>query len=64
MFFQSQDKLIKKAQQGDQAAWLKLIKQHEQQVYNHCLRLTGNSHDALDLMQEAFMSVYLSLIHI
>jgi RNA polymerase sigma-70 factor (ECF subfamily) len=61
VFFQSQDKLIKQAQQGDQAAWLKLIKQHEQQVYNHCLRLTGNSHDALDLMQEAFMSVYRSL---
>jgi RNA polymerase sigma-70 factor (ECF subfamily) len=61
VFFQSQEKLIKKAQQGDENAWLKLIKQYEAQIYNHCLRLTGNSHDAFDLTQEVLVSVYRSL---
>lgn len=61
MFFQSQSTLIKKAQQGEPRAWQKLLSQHESLVYNHCLRMTGHAHDAYDLMQEVFVSVYKSL---
>lgn len=61
MFFQSLETLITKAQQGNKRAWLKLVKQHESQVYNHCLRMLNNPDDAMDLMQEVFISVYKSL---
>ncbi|MCQ8879420.1 RNA polymerase sigma factor [Pseudoalteromonas shioyasakiensis] len=61
MFFQSLETLIAKAQQGNKRAWLKLVKQHESQVYNHCLRMLSNPDDAMDLMQEVFISVYKSL---
>lgn len=61
MFFQSQETLIKKAQQGNRRAWIKLVKQHESHVYNHCLRMLSNPDDAMDLMQEVFISVYKSL---
>lgn len=61
MFFQSTETLIAKAQQGNKRAWLKLVKQHESRVYNHCLRMLSNPDDAMDLMQEVFISVYKSL---
>ncbi|MGO3848476.1 MAG: RNA polymerase sigma factor [Pseudoalteromonas prydzensis] len=61
MFFQSLETLIAKAQQGNKRAWLKLVKQHESQVYNYCLRMLSNPDDAMDLMQEVFISVYKSL---
>ena len=61
MFFQSLETLIAKAQQGNKRAWLKLVKQHETQVYNYCLRMLSHPDDAMDLMQEVFISVYKSL---
>ncbi|WP_394193755.1 RNA polymerase sigma factor [Pseudoalteromonas atlantica] len=61
MFFQSEETLIKKAQQGNKRAWIKLVKQHEGSVYNYCLRILSNPDDAMDLMQEVFISVYKSL---
>ncbi|NMM42177.1 sigma-70 family RNA polymerase sigma factor [Pseudoalteromonas arctica] len=61
MFFQSIETLIAKAQQGNKRAWIKLVKQHESQVYNYCLRMLSNPDDAMDLMQEVFISVFKSL---
>jgi RNA polymerase sigma-70 factor (ECF subfamily) len=61
VFFQSLETLIAKAQQGNKRAWLKLVKQHETQVYNYCLRMLSHPDDAMDLMQEVFISVYKSL---
>tara|TARA_B100001059_G_C17835553_1_gene587835 strand:- start:4695 stop:5237 length:543 start_codon:yes stop_codon:yes gene_type:complete len=61
VFFQSLDTLIAKAQQGNKRAWLKLVKQYETQVYNYCLRMLSHPDDAMDLMQEVFISVYKSL---
>ena len=53
--------LIAAALKGSAYAWEKLVKRYESKIYNHGLRLTGNSSDAMDLMQEVFMGVYRNL---
>ena len=58
MFLIQDDKtLIKKALGGNQSAWCKLVKRYEKCVYGYALRMTNNPADALDLMQETFVSV-------
>lgn len=61
MFEQDDEQLAKKAINGSQRAWLKLVKRYEKPIYNYGIRMTGNSDDALDLMQEVFISVYRNL---
>jgi len=53
--------LIAAALNGSAYAWEKLVKRYESKIYNHGLRLTGNSSDAMDLMQEVFLGVYRNL---
>ena len=53
--------LIAAALNGSAYAWEKLVKRYESRIYNHGLRLTGNSSDAMDLMQEVFLGVYRNL---
>lgn len=54
----SDEKLIASALDGSQHSWLKLVRRYESLVYGYCLRMTGNRGDAMDLMQEVFLSVY------
>lgn len=61
MFEKSDEQLITKALQGNKRAWLNLIKRYETQVYNYGIRMTGTNEDALDLMQEVFISVFRNL---
>lgn len=58
MLSASDEKLITQALNGSQRSWVKLVKRYEGLVYNHCLRMTHNSQDAMDLMQEAFLAIY------
>ena len=53
--------LIAAALNGSAYAWEKLVKRYETQIFNYSVRLTGNSSDAMDLMQEVFMGVYRNL---
>ncbi len=53
--------LIKAAIAGSAAAWEKLVKRYESRIYNYALRMTGNTSDALDLLQEVFLGVYRNL---
>lgn len=53
--------LIAAALNGSAFAWEKLVKRYEGKIYNHGLRLMGNSADAMDLMQEVFLGVYRNL---
>ncbi len=53
--------LIAAALNGSAYAWEKLVKRYEGKIYNYGLRLTGNSSDAMDLMQEVFLGVYRNL---
>lgn len=55
------EKLIEKALDGSQSSWEKLVKRYEGLVYNYCLRMTFNSSDAMDLMQEVFLAVFRNL---
>ena len=48
--------LIAAALKGSSYAWEKLVKRYETRLYNHGLRLTGNPSDAMDLVQEVFLT--------
>src|ERR1700674_3269239 len=49
---------VRLAQQGDPAAFEHLYRKHNRRVYALCLRMIGNSTDAEDLTQEAFLQVF------
>jgi hypothetical protein len=53
----SDDQLISLALTGSQRSWLRLVKRHEGRIYNYCLRMCGDGSEAMDLMQEVFLTV-------
>ena len=53
--------LIHQVLAGDQEAFAELIAAYENQVYNLCLRMTGNPEDAKDLAQESFLKAWRGL---
>lgn len=61
MFEKSDEQLIARALQGNKHAWLSLLKRYEKLIYNYGMRMTGKNEDALDLLQEVFISVFRSL---
>ena len=57
----SDNRLIRHALNGRGNAWERLIGRYQKRIYNFALRMTGEREDALDLMQEIFLSVYRNL---
>ncbi len=53
--------LIRRAQQGDRAAFEELVHRYDQQVCRLALRVVRSPEEARDLYQEAFLKVYRSL---
>jgi len=53
--------LIRRAKQGDIAAFEELILEYQKKVYNTAYRFFNNAEDALDVSQEIFIKVYTSL---
>lgn len=53
--------VIKAVLDGDINAYELLVKEYEKNVYNLALRMVGNSEDAADMSQEAFIKAYNSL---
>lgn len=51
------------AGEGAMPTWSELVQEHADSVYRLAYRLSGNQHDAEDLMQETFMRVFRSLKH-
>jgi RNA polymerase sigma-70 factor, ECF subfamily len=49
---------IRRAQQGDAAAFERLYQLHCRRVYSLCLRMVGNTAEAEDLTQEAFLQLF------
>lgn len=49
---------IRLAQQGDAAAFERIYRLHSRRVYALCLRMVGNSPEAEDLTQEAFLQLF------
>ena len=50
--------LIRRVQDGNHEAFADLVKAHETNVYNLCLRMCSNPEDARDLAQEAFIKAW------
>ncbi|HEY2233052.1 MAG TPA: sigma factor, partial [Candidatus Angelobacter sp.] len=49
---------IDRAKAGDAEAFSGLYGLHKRRVYSLCLRMTGNTAEAEDLTQEAFLQLY------
>jgi RNA polymerase sigma-70 factor (ECF subfamily) len=49
---------IRLAQQGDAAAFERLYQLHSRRVYSLCMRMVGNTAEAEDLTQEAFLQLF------
>lgn len=54
----SETQLIARAQRGDEAAFEALFNTHKRRVYSLCLRMTGDTAEAEDLAQEAFLQLF------
>ena len=54
----SDSQLIARAQKGDEEAFSALFEAHKRRVYSLCLRMTGNTAEAEDLAQEAFLQLF------
>jgi len=50
--------LIERAQNGDEEAFAALFDAHKRRVYSLCLRMTGDTAEAEDLSQEAFLQLF------
>jgi RNA polymerase sigma-70 factor (ECF subfamily) len=55
------DALIKRARSGDSDAFRVLVERHSRAAYTLALRVTGNCHDAEDVVQDAFLKAYRQL---
>ena len=50
--------LIARLQKRDEAAFEELIRQYEKKVYTRCFRMCGNSEDAEEAAQDAFLALW------
>lgn len=57
----AEDALIARAQRGSTQAFEALYRQHVGNVYGLCLRMTGNTSEAEDCTQEAFIQAWTRL---
>ena len=55
------DVLVRRAREGDASSFGELVERHERRTYNLCLRMVGNPEDALDAMQDTFLTAYRKL---
>ncbi|MGH9455739.1 MAG: RNA polymerase sigma factor [Terriglobia bacterium] len=55
---EEQSQLLARAQRGDEDAFASLFEQHKRRVYSLCLRMTGDTAEAEDLTQEAFLQLF------
>lgn len=53
--------MVKKACQGDEDAKAWLYKQHNETMFNICLRMAGNRVNAEDILQNAFIKAFTNL---
>ena len=53
--------LVRRAKQGDEAAFAGLVERHQGRVYQHASRLMGNAQDAEEVLQDTFLQVFRNL---
>jgi len=49
---------VAQARAGDEEAFRRLVERHSRAVFRLAFRMTGNEHDAEDVVQEAFLRAY------
>ncbi|WHX25391.1 RNA polymerase sigma factor SigW [Virgibacillus halodenitrificans] len=54
------DKIIE-VKKGDQSAFEDVVNYFQHKIYQHCLRMLGNAHEAEDIAQEAFIRAYINI---
>jgi RNA polymerase sigma-70 factor, ECF subfamily len=52
------DNVLSRAQAGDHQAFAQLYSLHKRRIYSLCLRMVGNTAEAEDLTQEAFLQLH------
>lgn len=50
--------LIKRAQKGDNEAFVELIKKDELKLYNTAIKMLGNEYDTADVLQETILAAF------
>ena len=55
------EELIRQSLSGDRTAYEKLVLKYQDRLFNTMVHVAGNSEDALDVVQEAFLQAYLRL---
>src|SRR3954467_5064602 len=53
--------VIARARQGDSDAFRTLVERHSRRAFQLAYRMTGNEHDAEDVVQESFIRAYRQL---
>ncbi|MCC6441990.1 MAG: sigma-70 family RNA polymerase sigma factor [Armatimonadetes bacterium] len=53
--------LVRRARQGDMAAYEKLVRRYQERIYSLVFRFVGNPEDAADLTQDTFVKAFQSL---
>ncbi len=53
--------VLARARQGDDDAFRALVERHSRSVFRLAYRMTGNEHDAEDVVQESFLRAYRQL---
>jgi len=57
----SDSDLVRQCLAGDNSAYDELVEKYQKQLYNFCYRMLGNSEDAGDAVQEAFVKAFYAL---
>lgn len=55
------DPILARSRAGDEAALNSLLEKHKDFAFNVALKYTGDEHDAADIVQEAFIKVFLHI---
>jgi RNA polymerase sigma-70 factor (ECF subfamily) len=61
MLVESDVSLVERAQAGDREAFRTLVERHSRSVFRLAFRLTGNEHDADEVVQESFIKAHRQL---
>lgn len=57
----AQNELLKKCCNGDAAAQRRLFEQHKNRLFSLCLRYSRDRHEAHDILQDAFLTIFRDL---